>query len=95
MLRNSLTDLKARFTEPTPERKLAAAIIGLAWEDTFAETEKKDPDRTTEYRRRRQEAIRWILHDTDFIYWCELSAMNVRAVRARFLTELTRCRIQP
>jgi hypothetical protein len=76
--------------ELSPERKLAAAIVRLAWEDTFSKPETKNALQTVANRKRREEAIQWILHDRGFVYWCEMSAMNVRAVRARFVEELTR-----
>ena len=76
--------------ELSPERKLAAAIVRLAWEDTFSKPETKNALQTVANRKRQEEAIQWILHDRSFVYWCEMSAMNVQAVRARFVEELTR-----
>jgi hypothetical protein len=76
--------------ELSPERKLAAAIVRLAWEDTFSKPETKNALQTVANRKRREEAIQWILHDRGFVYWCEMSAMNVQAVRARVVEELTR-----
>ncbi|MBI3940342.1 MAG: hypothetical protein HY315_05870 [Acidobacteria bacterium] len=94
MERNVVCDLEPRFAELSPERRLAAAVVRLAWEDTFAETGAQNPLRAGELRKRREAAIRWILHDQDFIYWCEMSTMNARAVRARFESELARQRIE-
>ncbi|MBI2822209.1 MAG: hypothetical protein HYX74_08295 [Acidobacteria bacterium] len=76
-----------------PERRLAAAIVRLAWEDTFSRAQAQDPAKAAECHKRRQQAIQWILHDGDFVYWCEMSAMNAQAVRARFLMELERYQI--
>lgn len=77
-----------RFSEWSPERRLATAVVRLAWEDTFAQSCAINPLNALESRKRREEAIQWVMHDRDFIYWCELSAMNARAVRVRFASKL-------
>ena len=78
------------ISEVSPERKLAAAVVRLAWEDAFSTPDPGNALHTVSNRKRRDEAIQWVLHDTGFIYWCEMSAMNVQAVRARFVAELAR-----
>ena len=96
MLRNRLPESESsapRSPELSPERRLAAAIVRLAWEDTFTGPGKRGVLRGPEALKRQKQAIQWILHDSDFDYWCEMSAMNVRAVRTRFALELARHQI--
>src|SRR5262249_34954755 len=82
---------EAMVAEISPERELAAAIVRLAWEDAFSKTEPRNSLHTVSNRKRPDEAIQLVLHDSGLVYWCEMSAMKVQAFCARCVEGLARC----